>query len=131
MHSLARRAHNVIYEPRVAAMHQSTSNSHAISRRQALQIGSAGLFGLSLPGLLKAEELARVTRGATAKTKNVNFYWCQGGPPHQDMWDLKPEAPDEIRGEFSPIHSVIPGYQVCELLPRLSKLVDRMTILRG
>jgi hypothetical protein len=113
-------------------MQNSTLNSHRLSRRQALQIGSAGLFGLSLPGLLQAEETARaVAGGAQAKAKNVIFYWCQGGPPHQDMWDMKPDAPDDIRGEFSPIHSVIPGYQVCELLPKLSKLVDRMTILRG
>ena len=99
------------------------------SRRDMLRLGSAGLMGLSLPGLLRAESQSG---GLPApRAKNVIFYWCQGGPPHQDMWDMKPEAPAEIRGEFSPISSVIPGYTVCELMPKLSLLVDRITVLRG
>ena len=112
-------------------MSHDLNSSIQFSRRSALKVGTAGLFGLSLPQMLQTEALARATGGLTAKAKNVIFYWCQGGPPHQDMWDLKTEAPVEIRGEFSPIPSVIPGYHVCELLPKMSNLVDRMTILRG
>jgi hypothetical protein len=111
-----------------------TPPAPTIHRRDALRIGSAGLLGLSLPALLRAEEQRRQASGRkapAARAKNVIFYWCQGGPPHQDMWDMKPDAPEEVRGEFKPIDTVIPGYQVCELMPELAKLVDRLTILRG
>lgn len=101
-----------------------------ISRRAALEVGSAGFFGLTLPGLLRAEaEGKKSKRGPRAK--NVILYWCQGGPPHQDMWDMKPYAPDGIRGELGPINSSLPGYTVCELLPMLSRQIERLTILRG
>jgi len=87
-------------------------------------------LGLTLPNLLRAEATATVGQRA-AKAKNVIFYWCQGGPPHQDMWDLKPEAPAEVRGEFKGIDTVLPGYQVCELMPELAKRVDKLSIVRG
>ena len=101
------------------------------TRRSAMQIGGAGLLGLTLPQLLSAENAARQQPRPAARAKNVIFYWCQGGPPHQDMWDLKPHAPDGIRGEFQPIASVLPGYQVCELLPMLAKQVHQLSIIRG
>jgi hypothetical protein len=108
--------------------------SHRLSRRSALELGGAGLLGLTLPGLLRAEQAAKSAVAAGAKSpkaKNVIFYWCQGGPPHQDMWDLKPDAAAEIRGEFKGIDTVLPGYQVCELMPELAKRVDKLCILRG
>src|SRR5947207_10820180 len=95
------------------------------TRRDFIRVGAVGLAGLTLPALLRAEQAARAAGLSTPKAKNVIFYWCQGGPPHQDMWDLKPEAPPEIRGEFRGIPSALPGYQVCELLPRLAKLVNK------
>lgn len=101
-----------------------------ITRRHALELGGAGLLGLTLPNLLRAEATASVGQRA-AKAKNVIFYWCQGGPPHQDMWDLKPEAPAEVRGEFKGIDTVLPGYQVCELMPELAKRVNKLSIVRG
>jgi hypothetical protein len=99
------------------------------SRRDLLYLGGAGLFGLTLPAVLRAE--ANPQRPAARRTKNVIFIWQQGGPPHQDMFDMKPDAPAEMRGEFNPIATTIPGYTVCELLPRLSRQVHRVTILRG
>jgi hypothetical protein len=105
-----------------------------LHRRAALELGAAGLLGLTLPALLRRDALARSLDASAprpAKAKNVIFYWCQGGPPHQDMWDMKPNAPAEVRGEFSPIASNLPGYQVCELLPQLAQRIHRLTILRG
>ncbi len=98
------------------------------SRRDVLRIGSLGLSALTLPQLLWAEQHAL---GRRAKAKNVIFIWQQGGPPHQDTWDMKPQAPEEIRGEFKPIASKIPGYQVCELMPELAQRVDKLTVIRG
>ena len=54
-----------------------------------------------------------------------------GGPPHQDMWDIKVDAPAEIRGEFSPIHTKVPGIEVCEHLPLQASIMDKLTIIRS
>ena len=97
-------------------------DTHMPSRRELLQLGAAGLTGLTLPALLRAEEQTRRQPGRRgARAKNVIFIWQQGGPPHQDTWDMKPDAPREKRGEFNPIATSLPGYTVCELLPRLSR----------
>jgi hypothetical protein len=106
----------------------SHSDCRGFNRRDVLQLGALGLSSLTLPAILRAEQEA--TR-PSAKAKNVIFIWQQGGPPHQDMWDMKPDAPEEIRGEFKPIATNLPGYQVCELMPQLAKQVQRLTILRG
>lgn len=98
-----------------------------ISRRNLLKLGGAGLAGLTLPTLLHAQAQNR----RATRTKNVIFIWQQGGPPHQDMWDMKPDCASENRSEFSPIATALPGYRICELMPRLARLVQRMTILRG
>ena len=110
---------------------RTSCSERGLSRRAALQVGAAGLLGLTLPQVLRAEEQSRRIGALVAKAKNVIFYWCQGGPPHQDMWDMKPEAPAEVRGEFNPIDSALPGYRVCELLPNLAQRVQRLCILRG
>ncbi|HYF00134.1 MAG TPA: DUF1501 domain-containing protein [Planctomycetota bacterium] len=95
-----------------------------VSRRSFLQIGAAGVGGLLLPQLLRAE-----ARGASRKSL-INIY-LGGGPSHQDMWDLKPEAPSEYRGEFSPIGTNVPGMEICELFPRLARRADKFSIIRG
>ena len=100
------------------------------SRRNLLQLGGAGLAGLTLPTLLQAHAENRHAN-RPVRAKNVIFIWQQGGPPHQDMWDMKPNCASENRSEFSPIATTLPGYTVCELMPRLSRLVQHMTILRG
>lgn len=102
-----------------------------MNRRDALRVGCAGVAGLSLPSLLQAEAAARREGRRGARAKNVIFIWQQGGPPHQDTWDMKPDAPLDMRGEFSPIRSNLPGYTVCELLPQLSQRIDRLSIVRG
>ncbi len=97
-----------------------------LSRRQVLQAGAIGYLGLSLPRLLRAEA-ARSTASADA----CIVIFLDGGPSHLDMWDMKPDAPKEIRGEFQPIATTVPGIQLSEHLPRLAKLVHHSTILRS
>ena len=71
-------------------------------------------------------------RGASfGKAKNVIFLWLQGGPPQHETFDPKPEAPAEIRGEFNPIATNVPGIQICELLPRTAAIVDKLAIVRS
>jgi hypothetical protein len=91
-----------------------------------LRIGGLGLGGLTLPQLLQAEAAAKSGRSE----RSVIMVYLPGGPPHQDMFDLKLEAPAEIRGEFQPIATNVPGIQVCEHLPRLAKLADKLAIIR-
>lgn len=98
-----------------------------VDRRQFLLAGSAGIAGLTLANLLRAEAAAGIGSSSRAV---INIH-LDGGPPHQDMIDLKPEAPVEIRGEFRPISTVIPGLQVGELMPRLAHLADRFAFLRS
>src|SRR5438046_4853660 len=91
-----------------------------LSRRQMLQIGGAGCLGLTLPGILRAQsESAEIGTQATADHLIVVF--LNGGPSHLDMWDMKPSAPVEIRGEFKPIATSVPGVQFSEHLPRLAR----------
>ncbi len=100
-----------------------------VTRRDWLRLGCAGLTGLTLPALLKAE--ADRARPGAAKAKNVIFIWQQGGPPHQDMWDMKPHAASDYASEFRSIQTNLPGYHVCELMPRLAQRIDRLAVLRG
>ena len=97
------------------------------SRRSFLRIGALGLGGLSLPQLLRAE--AEQGRGKSQKA--LILVYLPGGPPHQDMFDLKMDAPSEIRGEFSPIGTNVPGIQICEHLPRLAKMADKFAFVRS
>ncbi len=98
-----------------------------VSRRDFLRIGGLGLGGLALPQLLRAEALA----GSGTSHKAVIMVCLAGGPPHQDMVDLKPEAPEEVRGEFRPIPTNVPGIDICEHLPRLAQLMDRLVVIRS
>jgi hypothetical protein len=101
-----------------------------LSRRQMLQIGGAGLVGLSLPGLLRAQAQAgEVGKHATADHLIVIF--LNGGPSHLDMWDMKPSAPVEIRGEFQPIATSVPGVQFSEHLPRLAQHMHQCALVRS
>ncbi|MSR32766.1 MAG: DUF1501 domain-containing protein [Gemmataceae bacterium] len=99
-----------------------------ISRRTALQVGALGLGGLTLPDLLRGRAQAAP---ATSRPKSVIMIWLRGGPSHIDSFDMKPEAPKEIRGEFKPIASKVPGIQVCEYLPLHGKMMDKLAIIRG
>jgi hypothetical protein len=98
-----------------------------VSRRNFLKIGALGLGGLALPSLLRAEAASGIGRSGKA----VIMIFLPGGPPHQDMFDLKMDAPSEVRGEFRPIATNVPGLQICEHLPRLARLADKYTIIRS
>ena len=98
-----------------------------ISRRSWLQIGALGLGGLALPEILRGESEA----GKAGRAKGIIMVLLPGGPSHLDMYDLKPDAPTEIRGEFQPISTAVPGIEICELLPRLAANAQNLTLLRS
>jgi len=98
-----------------------------VSRRDFLTVGGSLAGGLSLASLLRAE--AQSSGGRTHKSL-INIF-LPGGPPHQDLWDLKPDAPDDIRGEFKPINTNVSGIQICELLPKLAGMMDKLAIIRS
>jgi len=102
-----------------------------LTRREALRIGGLGMGGLGLADLLRAEAAAASGTGARPSHKAVIMVFLAGGPPHQDMFDLKPDAPVEIRGEFRPIPTNVPGISICEHLPRLAQVMDKVAILRS
>lgn len=105
-----------------------------IGRRSVLRVGAVGLLGLGLPALLRAEGLARSTDAGASRAprvKSVILFFLEGGPAHQDLWDMKPDAPGQIRGEFAPIATSLPGVQFCEHLPRLAKLAHHLTLVRS
>jgi len=104
--------------------------SRHVTRRRMLKIGGSGfLAGLSLPKLLELQ--AQAATDVPAKAKACIFLFLEGGPSTIDMWDMKPEAPVEIRGPFKPIASSVPGTFVGEHLPRCSQLTHKFTILRS
>ena len=110
----------------------SSSNGEAFcdghTRRGFLRIGSLGLAGAMLPHLLQAE----AQNGGKARPHKalINIFLA-GGPPHQDMFDLKMDAPSEIRGEFKPIATNVDGIEICELFPQLAKMMDKFSVIRS
>lgn len=109
----------------------SSRNCEGLKRRQFLQIGGAGLAGLSLPGLLRAEQQAKSVGTAKSSDLNIVVLWMQGGVSHQDSFDPKPNAPAEIRGEFDVIQTNVPGVTICEHLPRMAQSLDKYSIIRN
>ena len=93
----------------------NTKSCDGISRRNFIKVGALG-GALSLADLVRADEV----NGRSNNPKSVIMIYLVGGPPHQDMFDLKPDAPAEIAGPWKPIHSNVPGAEVCELLPMMS-----------
>ena len=101
-----------------------------LDRRDALRLGTTGLLGgLALPSLLEMEATAATAFAPRAKA--CIFLMLEGGPSHIDMWDLKPDAPREIRGPFQPISTNVPGTQISNILPQCSKIADKYTIMRS
>lgn len=104
-----------------------------ISRREALQVGYSGLLGLGLPSLLqgRANAVAKLGRSEAKPPRSVILIFLTGAPSHLDMFDLKPDAPAEVRGDFKPIASRTVGLQICEHLPRLAARSDKYAIVRS
>ena len=101
----------------------------SINRRDAMiQMGQIGLASLGLPSLLRAEEASR-TLPERAKSCILLYLW--GGPPQQDMWDLKPEAAEGIRSHFKPIKTAAPGIEISDQMPLLAQQMDKLTIIRS
>ncbi len=98
-----------------------------VSRRSFLQLGALGIGGLSLPALLQAEDAA----GIGSSSKAIINIHLGGGPSHQDMFDLKPNAPVEFRGEFNPIKTNVEGLDICEHFPQLATMGDKFAVIRS
>jgi len=100
-----------------------------ISRRSFLRIGTFGVgaASLGLADILRAESHT----GSSSSNKSVINIFLGGGPPHQDMWEIKTEAPAEIRGEFKPIDTKVPGIQICEVFPKLASVMDKCVVIRS
>jgi hypothetical protein len=99
-----------------------------LTRRDWLRVGGLGLFGLSWPALLQARQ-RQADRPGPAKA--CILLYLSGGPPQHETWDPKPDAPKEIRGDFRPVASSVPGLRVCELMPRVARLAHRCCVLRA
>lgn len=124
------------------SIEDSMRRGDGVSRREWLRVGGLSAMGLSLPGLLAAQErsaasaeaprLARGLQGSTfGRAKNVIFLWLQGGPPQHETFDPKPDAPAEIRGLFRPIATNVPGIRFCELLPRTARHAHKLAVVRS
>src|SRR4051812_3568686 len=106
----------------------------ALSRRSLLRVGGMGLLGLTMPGLLRSEDAIRSAASAAAaaplqvapKAKSVIFLYQFGGPSHIDMFDMKPDAPEQIRGPHKSMKSVVPEMPVNTLMPRMAKVMDKV-----
>ena len=98
-----------------------------VSRRALLQVGYSGLMGVGLSQVLGS----RAAAAASKTPKSLVIVFLTGAPSHHDTFDMKPDAPAEIRGEFRPVATNVPGVEVCELMPRLARLADRFTLIRS
>jgi hypothetical protein len=100
-----------------------------LNRRDFLRIGGASLCGVTMLDLLRSQ--AAASGRPAASPKQMICVWMAGGPPHTDMFDMKPDAPVDYRGEFRPIRTNVPGLDICELMPRLARMADKYTIIRS
>ncbi len=106
-----------------------TSQCDGLSRRHFLRIGGLAMGGLGLPSILRAQTTS--ANPGQSPHKAIIMIYLSGGPSHLDMYDLKPDAPSEIRGEFRPIRSNVAGIQICEHMPRLAAMMDKFAIIRS
>ena len=103
---------------------------HGVTRRSFLQAGSAGLAGLTLPHLLSLESQGAVD-SSKQKIRNCITLFLVGSPGQLDTWDMKPEAPAEVRGKFRPIDTNVPGIQICEHFPLMARMMDKVALIRS
>src|SRR3954452_4277632 len=113
-------------------VHEVTLAHPRLGRRRFLQVGGLGLAGLGLADLLRRDGEA-VAAGVmpAPRARSVIYLFQSGGPAQHETWDLKPEAPTGVRGEFSPIDTVTPGLEICEHLPELARRGDKFALLRS
>ena len=104
-------------------------NNNQMSRRNVLQLGGGVLGGMGLSQLLEAQALS--AQAGPLPDTSVIFVWLPGGPPHMETYDLKPDAPEDYRGQFNPIRTKVPGMDIGELLPRHAKIADKFTLIRS
>jgi len=113
------------------------STCDGFSRREFLRVGGAGMLGISLADILRLQANAEsapvdpLQKSGWGRAKSVIFIFLQGGPSHIDIWDPKPDAPSNVRGEFKPIKTVVPGINLTEFMPLLAKQVDKATLIRS
>lgn len=114
---------------------QPGSTCDGFSRREFLRVGGAGLFGLSLGDVFRLQASSSAPAGAAkngwGQAKSVIMIFLQGGPSHIDIWDPKPDAPSNVRGEFKPIKTNVPGIWLSETMPLLAKQMDKATLIRS
>jgi len=101
-----------------------------MSRRGFLRVGGLSLGGASLPQILSAESSTENSSSGLGH-KAVIMIFLAGGPPHQDMWDIKRDAPSNIRGEFNAIKTKVPGIEICELFPKIARMADKFSFIRS
>ena len=102
-----------------------------LHRRDAMiRLGQLGLGALTLPGLLGAEKAPPV-RPAGRRAKSCIYVFLWGGPPQQDMWDMKPDAPQGIRSLFRPVRTAVPGIDICDQMPLLARHTDKVALVRS
>ena len=106
-------------------------DSASLSRRQLLQAGTLSALNIAAPGLVMGADKTDALGKAIASKKSCIFLLLCGGPSHLDTWDLKPDAPSEIRGPYSPIRTKVPGMQLSELHPKLAKVTDQFALIRS
>lgn len=104
-----------------------------LSRRELLRLGSLSLLGVTLPQLLQANfaEAAPLAGGSFGKAKRCILLFMWGGPSQLETWDMKPDAPAEVRGEFRPIATNVPGIEICEHFPQLAQRTDQLCLVRS
>lgn len=105
------------------------NGNQKLSRRSVLQAGGSAIGGLGLAQLLEAQE--RSDQRPSADNPSVIFVWLPGGPPHMEMYDLKPDAPEDYRGIYKPIGTKVPSMDICELFPLQAKVADKFNIIRS
>src|SRR5437588_4573414 len=100
-----------------------------LSRRSFLKLGVSGMASVGLPQLLQARQQSAPTGGT--RNTSVILIWLDGGPSHMDLYDLKPDAPEEYRGIWRPIRTRVPGFDISELFPKQARVTDKFSVVRS
>ena len=103
-----------------------------LNRRDAMiRLGQLGMGAMALPGLLQAEKARASSAAPRARAKSCILLYLWGGPPQQDMWDMKPDTPEGIRSQFRPMQTIVPGIQICDQMPLLARHTDKVAFIRS